>query len=63
MIIRREIIVAVVEDVEADRLGIEVTVPQGMTTMEAIGLLEIGKIQHLQSNHDQGPSVYQTPDG
>lgn len=62
MIVRREIVIAMVEDVEQETYGIEVHVPEGMTTNEAIGLMEIGKIQHLQSKHAQGPTVYQTPD-
>lgn len=62
MIVRREIVIAMVEDVEQEMYGIEVHVPEGMTTNEAIGLMEIGKIQHLQSKHQQGPTVYQTPD-
>lgn len=61
--IRREIVVAVVEDVELERFGIEVTVPEGMTTLEAVGLLEIAKVQHLQSKDEQGPTIYQSPDG
>jgi hypothetical protein len=61
--IRREIVIAVVEDVELERFGIEVSVPEGMNTMEAIGLLEIAKAQHLGSKHEQGPTIYQTPDG
>ena len=59
--IRREIVIAVVEDIETETIGIEVTVPDGMTTLEAIGLIEIGKQQHLQSKHNQGPTVHQTP--
>jgi hypothetical protein len=62
MIVRREIVVAIVEDVVSESFGIEVTVPEGMTTIEVVGLLEIGKIQHLQSKHAQGPTVYQAPD-
>lgn len=62
MIIRREIVIAIVEDVEHESLGIEVNVPEGMTTLEAIGLMEIAKAQHLQSKHAQGPSVYLAPD-
>lgn len=62
MIVRREIIIAVVEDIESERIGIEVTVPDGMTTGEAIGFIEIGKIQHLRSKHEQGPTVHQAPD-
>ena len=61
-IMRREIVIALVEDVELERFGIEVSVPEGMTTLEAVGLMEIGKIQHLQSKHEQGPTTYQTPD-
>lgn len=62
MIIRREIVIAVVENVELESIGIEVTVPEGITTAEAIGIMEIGKIQHLQSKHHQGPAVHQAPD-
>jgi hypothetical protein len=62
LIIRREIVIAVVENVEEELLGIEVTVPEGLTTAEAVGIMEIGKIQHLQSKHAQGPTVWQTPD-
>lgn len=61
--IRREIIIAIVEDIDTETIGIEVTVPEGMTTLEAIGLIEIGKTQHLQSKHNQGPTVHQTPTG
>lgn len=59
--IRREITVAVVEDVAGDWLGVEVAVSDGLTTLEAIGLLEIAKSQHLRSKHTQGPTVYQAP--
>lgn len=62
MIIRREIVIAIVEDIEHESFGIEVTVPDGMTTLEAIGLMEVAKAQHLQSKHSQGPSIYQAPD-
>ena len=62
MIVRREIVIALVEDIERESLGIEVNVPDGMTTLEAIGLMEIAKSQHLQSKHSQGPGVYLTPD-
>lgn len=62
MIVRREIIIALVEDVEVEEFGIEVTVPKGMTTLEAIGLFELAKTQHLQSKHTQGPTIYQSPD-
>jgi hypothetical protein len=61
--IRREIVISLVEDVEFERFGIEVTVPEGLTTLEAIGLMEVAKAQHLNSKHEQGPTVYQTPDG
>jgi hypothetical protein len=61
--IRRQITVTLVDDVECERMGVEVMVPEGMTTMEAVGLLEIAKIQHLQSKCEQGPTVYQSPDG
>jgi len=56
-------VIAIVEDVEHDSIVIEVAVPDGMTTLESIGLMEIAKTQHLQSKHNQGPSVYQAPDG
>jgi hypothetical protein len=61
--IRREIVIALVEDVESERFVIEVTVPEGMTTLEAIGLMEIAKTQHLQSKHEQGPTIHQHDDG
>lgn len=62
MIIRKEILIALVEDAAQESFGLEVTVPAGITLLEAIGLLEIAKIQHLQSKHTQGPTVYQAPD-
>lgn len=58
--IRREIVIAIVEDIEHDSIGIEVTVPDGMTTLEVIGLMEIGKTQHLQSKHNQAPTAEQS---
>lgn len=62
MIIRREITIALVESVEGDTVGIEVTVPAGLSTLEAAGLMEVAKLQHIASKHGQGPTVYQTPD-
>lgn len=59
--IRREIVIAIVEDIDTETIGIEVTVPDGMTTLEAIGLMEIGKTQHMQSKHNQGPTIHQEP--
>jgi hypothetical protein len=61
-LIRRAIEIAVVEDIDLEMVGIEVSVPEGMTTLEAIGLMQIGLLQHLGSKHEQGPTVYQTPD-
>lgn len=60
--IRRTITVSVVEDIEHEAVGVEVNVPDTMTTLEAIGLLEIAKNQHFASKHTQGPTIYQTPD-
>lgn len=62
MIIRREITIAIVEDVESDSIGIEVNVPDTMTTLEAMGLMEMGKAQHFASQHRAGPTVYLAPD-
>jgi len=62
MIIRREVVIALVEDVESESFGVEVTVSDGLSLTEALGLIEIGKIQHLQSKHTQGPTIYQTQD-
>jgi hypothetical protein len=62
MIVRRVIEIALVEDISSKLIGIEVTVPEDLTTIEAIGLMEAGKLQHLQSKHAQGPTVYQSPD-
>lgn len=60
--IRREIVIAFVEDAESERFGVEVSVPEGVTTLEAIGLMEVAKIQHLGSKHQQGPTIYLSPD-
>jgi hypothetical protein len=62
VIVRREIVIALVEDIEREEIAIEVTVPPGLTTLESIGLMEIAKLQHLGSRHTQGPTIHQTPD-
>lgn len=61
-VIRREVVIAVVEDIEHESFGVEVTVPENMSTLEAVGLMEIGRAQYLRTKHDQGPTVYMTSD-
>jgi hypothetical protein len=62
LVVRRDVVITLVEDIEQEEIGVEVRVPDGMTTIEAVGLMQIGMIQHLQSRHAQGPTIYQTPD-
>lgn len=57
-------IVIELDDTGGD-FGITVDVSGDLDTMQAIGLLEIAKAQHLASKHTQGPPAYaeQTPTG
>ena len=63
MIIKRVITITLTEDLEQEWLGIEVSVGEGLTTMEAVGLMEAARVQYLQSRHTQGPTLHQSPDG
>lgn len=43
---------------DEDDFGITVDVSAGLSTIEAIGLMDIAKAQHLASKHTQGPTVH-----
>jgi hypothetical protein len=42
-----------------DEFGVEVNVTGELSVLEALGLMEIAKLQHLQSKHTQGPTLFQ----
>lgn len=50
-------------DGDGDDFGVSVAVTGNLSTLEAIGLFEVGKAQHLASKHSQGPTAWveQTP--
>ena len=57
---KRQIVITV-HDTGED-FAIDVEVSEGMNTLEAIGLLDIAKAQHLASKHRHKGAVYQAPD-
>lgn len=61
MRVEKQIVITVVEDIEREEIGLEVTVSEGFTTVEAVGYMEMAKLQHMQSKHIQGPTIHQTP--
>jgi hypothetical protein len=60
MRVEKQIVITVVEDIEREEIGLEVSVSEGFTTVEAVGYMEMAKLQHMQSKHIQGPTIHQT---
>jgi hypothetical protein len=56
------ITVTITDEQAVDTVGVEVNVTGTLTTAEVVGYMEMAKIQHLQSKHTQGPTIYQVPD-
>lgn len=49
-------------DTEGENFGISVEVTGELNTLEAAALMEVAKLQHLQSKHTSGPLAYaETP--
>lgn len=58
------IVITLDDDGDQD-IAVEVAVSGDLSTVQAVGLMEIAKLQHLESKKTPGPTVHieQTPDG
>jgi hypothetical protein len=52
--------IRLVEDV--DNVGLEITTPETLTTIQVVGVLEMAKKQFIDSKHETGPTIYQVPE-
>jgi len=59
--IEHVITIKLVEDL--DSMGLEVSTPETLNTVQVVGVLEMAKKQFIDSKHEAGPTVWQTPDG
>lgn len=59
--IEHVITIRLVEDL--DSMGLEMVTPETLSTFQVVGLLEMAKKQYIDSKHDQGPTIYQAPEG